>query len=124
MAAPRMPASLLGAWRWGLPGAAIGSVVAIYLERFLSLKRISVLTRTPIRRLQGWSTLAGILGAAMLAALAAGVALHWTHWHPFATLLAGGAVLALAYPPALFLTGQWNQLTKFFASFRTAAARP
>jgi len=119
-----VPVSLAGAWRWGLPGAALGSVAAIYLERYLSLRKIAALTQVPVRRLQGWSTLAGILGAAMLAALVSGVALHWVHWHPFATLLAGGAILAVAYPPALFLTGQWDQLTQFLASFRNAASRP
>jgi O-antigen/teichoic acid export membrane protein len=119
-----VPLSLGGAYRWGLPGAALGSVAAIYIERFLSLKRIAVLTQTPVRRLQSWSTLGGILGAAVLAAVVAGVAMHWTHWHPLATLAAGGAILALAYAPALFLTGQRSQLTQFFASFRNAAARP
>jgi O-antigen/teichoic acid export membrane protein len=119
-----VPISLAGAMRWGLPGAALGSVVAIYAERILSLKRIATLTSTPIRELQGWSTLGGLLAAAMLAAACAGVALHWTAWKPLPTLAAGGAILALTYPLALFLTGQWSQLTQFLASFRNAASRP
>ncbi|HUR39648.1 MAG TPA: oligosaccharide flippase family protein, partial [Verrucomicrobiae bacterium] len=119
-----LPLSLFGAYRWGLVGAAAGSVVAIYTERLLSLRRIAALTGTPILRLQDWKTLGGILLAASLAALAAGVALHWTHWNSFATLLAGGLILVALYPPALYVTGQWGELTQFFASFRNAAARP
>jgi O-antigen/teichoic acid export membrane protein len=119
-----IPLSLLGALRWGLPGAALGSVAAIYTERWLSLRRIAQLTDTPIRRLQDWRTLVGILAASVLAAALAGLAVHWTGWHPFGTLLAGAGVLALAYPPALFVTGQWGELTQFLGSFRNAAARP
>src|SRR5262249_23003177 len=37
-------ASLAGALKLGLPGAAIGSVAAIYLDRLLTLRRISVRT--------------------------------------------------------------------------------
>lgn len=119
-----VPLSLAGALRWGLPGAALGSVAAIYTERFLSLKRIATLTDTPVSRLQGWGTLAGILGAAVLAAACAGAAMHFTHWKPLATIAAGGLILAVTYPPALFIMGQWSQLTQFLASFRNAAARP
>ena len=118
-----IPLSLFGAEHWGLTGAALGSVAAVYTERLLSLRRISALTGTPIRRLQDWKTLAGILMAAVLAALVAGVALHWTHWNSLATLAAGGLVLAVAYPAALYVTGQWGELTQFLDSFRNRAAR-
>ncbi len=119
-----IPLSLFGAMRWGLVGAAAGSVAAIYSERILSLRRIATLTGTPIARLQDWKTLAGILAAAMMAALAAGVAMHFTDWNSFATLLAGGSILVVLYPLALYLTGQWGEVTQFLASFRNAAERP
>lgn len=114
-----IPLSLLGAYRWGLVGAALGSVAAIYTERLLSLRRIAALTATPVRKLQDWPTLAGLLAASALAAVAAGVAMHFTRWHPLATLAAGGVVLAVAYPPALWLTGQWAELKTFIGSFRS-----
>lgn len=117
-----LPMSWFGAIHWGLMGAALGSVAAIYAERLLSLRKIARLTDTPLRRLQDWTTLLGILAAAVLAALAAGVALHWTRWTPFATLLAGGLILTAVYPAALYLTGQARQLTEFFASIRAARA--
>ena len=119
-----IPLSLCGAMRWGLPGAAAGSVAAIYAERVLSLRRIAHLTGTPLLRLQDWGTLVGILAAAALSAGLAWLAVHWTAWHPLATLMVGGAVVAIAYPPALYVTGQWNELTHFLGSFRNAAARP
>jgi hypothetical protein len=113
-----IPLSLFGALQWGLPGAAAGSVVAIYAERFVSLRRIAALTATPMRGLQDWKTLLGLLAAAVISAAIAGVALHFTHWNAFATLAAGGAIVAATYPPALYLTGQWRELTQFFDSLR------
>jgi O-antigen/teichoic acid export membrane protein len=117
-----LPLSWFGATHWGLMGAAAGSVAAIYAERVFSLGRIAQLTATPIRRLQDWSTLAGILVAAVLAAGFAGVALHWTHWSSFATLVAGALLVAILYPPALYVTGQFGELRTFFDSLRHRAA--
>lgn len=119
-----IPLSWLGATRWGLTGAALGSVAAVYLERLISFRRIAVLTATPVRRLQHWDKLGGIFAAAWIAALAAGALLRLAEWNSLATLAAGGLVLAAAYPPALFLMGQGRELTAFFASLRNAAARP
>ena len=113
-----LPMSYFGAMHWGLVGAAMGSIAAIYAERVLSLTRLAELTSTPISKLQDWATLAGILAAAILAALVAGVALHFTEWSSFATLLAGGSIVAVVYPAMLFLTGQGRQLTAFIDSLR------
>lgn len=49
------------AFRIGLAGAALGSVIVIYLDRFATLWRISSLTGVSVRRLQDWRTL-GLLG--------------------------------------------------------------
>jgi peptidoglycan biosynthesis protein MviN/MurJ (putative lipid II flippase) len=113
-----VPMSYFGAIHWGLMGAALGRVVAIYTERVLSLTRLAELTKTPISRLQDWPTLAGILAAAILAAVAAGASLFWTDWSSFATLVAGAAIVAIVYPAMLFLTGQRSQLTAFIDSLR------
>jgi O-antigen/teichoic acid export membrane protein len=115
-----VPLSLFGATTWGLTGAALGTVSAVYLERIVSLRRIARLTSTPVRRLQDWASLAGMLAAAVLAALVAGVALHWSAWSSFAKLVAGGLVLAAAYPLTLYLTGQWRHLAGFIATLRAA----
>jgi O-antigen/teichoic acid export membrane protein len=114
-----VPLSYVGAIHFGLPGAAMGSVTAIYVERLVSLARISRLIGIPVSRLQDWATLSEILAAAALAAVAAGVALSYTALPPFATLAAGGLVLALAYPAALCLTGQRRELKAFIGSLQS-----
>jgi O-antigen/teichoic acid export membrane protein len=117
-----LPLSLLGAMRWGLVGAALGSVVAVYVERVISLQRISRLTGMRVAALQDWGAIAGILGAAAISAAAAGAFLSNFDWPPLVTLAAGGLVVALLYPAALYVTGQARQLADFFASLRAARA--
>jgi len=119
-----LPLSYFGAITWGLMGAAVGSVAALYSERALSLARIAKLTDTPVARLQDWTTLAGILAAAGIAALAAATVLRWTHLPPLALLASGGAILAVVYPAALLLTGQRHSLASFIASLRHSGPEP
>ena len=95
-----------------------GMRVAIYGERLLSLSRIAILTGTSVARLQKWNTLLGILVAAAVSALAAGLALHGFDLRPLARLAAGAALFALVYPSALFLTGQGAELTCFLTALR------
>lgn len=92
-------ASLTGALKIGLTGAAIGSVLAIYFERTLTLRRIAHRTGIPVRRLQDWSGLGLALLYGVLSALIARVAVDgWLAERiPFVRLLGGGAVLAAAY---------------------------
>lgn len=83
----------------GLAGAAVGSVVAIYLERVLVLRRLARQTGVPWRDLQHWSRLAGSLASAALAATLAWLfAMHVAQEAgPLVRLAGGGAVLVLAY---------------------------
>ena len=117
-----LPMSWFGATHWGLIGAAIGSVTALYAERIISLHRISRLAKIPLRQLQDWGALLGILAAAALSGAVAGHALHGSEWPPLATLAVGGLVFAAVYPAALFVTGQARQVTDFFASLRAVRA--
>jgi len=117
-----LPLSWLGATRWGLIGAAIGSVTALYAERILSLHRIAQLAQIPVTRLQDWGALLGILAAAALSAAVAGAALRAGAWSPLATLAAGALVFAAIYPAALFVTGQARQVADVYASLRAARA--
>jgi O-antigen/teichoic acid export membrane protein len=119
-----LPLSYFGATHYGLMGAAIGGVAAVYTERVVSLTRISKLTSTPIARLQDWGTLVGILAAATLSAAVAAMALSWVHLSSLATLAAGGAILAVVYPLALYATGQRRHLLSFIASIRHADPEP
>lgn len=83
----------------GLIGAAFGSVVGIYLERTLVIRRVARHTGIPLRDLQHWGALAWTLGtAALAAALAWVVARHFLEEAgPLARLVTGTLVLALAY---------------------------
>ena len=119
-----VPLSLFGAMHFGLMGAAAGSVAAVYVERILSLVRISRLTRTPLSQLQDWTMLAFILGAGAAAALVAMTLADLAgagQWSTFARLVFGGLVMAAAYPLALFAFGQGGQMTAFVQSLRHKA---
>ena len=119
-----LPLSLYGAMEWGLMGAAAGSVAAVYIERILSLARISRLTNTRFSKLQDWLMLGSILGAAAAAALIALLAGAWAgaeHWSTFARLVFGSVVVAISYPLALFWFGQGGQLALFIQSLRHKA---
>jgi hypothetical protein len=102
--------SWLGAQHFGLPGAAAGSVVAIFIDRFATLLRISTRTGIALGQLQDWKTLGLLLLFAAMAALTARiVADYFIPGHAvFIRLLAGGATLLAAYTilPSLFGHGR------------------
>lgn len=87
------------ALHFGLAGAAVGSAVAVYVDRVILLRHLSRHTGIALRRLQDWSTLLTALGFA-----AATAALAWVlvtrilaDRAALARLAAGAAVFALAY---------------------------
>lgn len=91
--------SWIAAHHFGPPGAAMGSVTAIYLDRFATLRRISRRTGTTVGRLQDWRTLGLLLLFALTAA-----ALAWAlveHYFasaiPFVRVVIGTVSLACAY---------------------------
>jgi O-antigen/teichoic acid export membrane protein len=83
----------------GLAGAAVGSVMVIYVDRVATLWRISLLTGVPMRRLQDWKSLALLVFFASLSALLAWgmVALFFPGRGLLVRVLVGGATLALSY---------------------------
>jgi O-antigen/teichoic acid export membrane protein len=103
-----VPSSLAGALVAGLPGAAAGSVAAIFVERAITLYRIASLTGVPVRRLQEWAGLGAVLAAACGSAAVAGWLLAHTDLggSALAELAAGAACIALVYPGALLAAGQ------------------
>lgn len=89
---------------FGLIGAACGSVLAVYFDRTLMLRRVAEHTGVPFRRLQNWRALGWTLATA-----AASAALAWVVVEnvlegrgPLVRLLVGGALLAAAYGAANF----------------------
>jgi O-antigen/teichoic acid export membrane protein len=99
MLAVSVLASLAMASRFGLAGAAAGSVFAFYIDRALTLRRIARTTGVPFRKLQRWGGLALALGyAALVAGLAFACArLGLARLPPLGQLVAGGTVLAIGY---------------------------
>jgi len=95
-----LPCSLALSWyaalRFGLPGAAVGSAVVAYVDRALTLRRISRLTAMPVRRLQDWSTLARLLLLTILVALLARytAVMAFEQSQGIPRLLAGGVTMA------------------------------
>ena len=86
----------------GLPGAAIGSVAALYLDRVFTLRRVAALTGVPVRRQQHWASLARLLVTAALAAGLSGLAIReFLAGEPrLVRLLAGGLLLVALYGAA------------------------
>ncbi|MFL6566449.1 MAG: polysaccharide biosynthesis C-terminal domain-containing protein, partial [Burkholderiales bacterium] len=91
--------SWFGAHHFGLAGAAAGSVLAIYFDRALTLRRIARLTGTRFAELQDWGGLARtFVLAALSAALAWGAVMQFLSGAPPALRLAvGAAILGAAY---------------------------
>ena len=96
------------AHHFGLPGAAVGSVIAFYVDRIATLRRISRCTGMPLRQLQNWRALAMLLLAASLAAaLTWAIVGHYFASHtPMLQMLGGGAVLVAAYVVLAMLFGR------------------
>jgi O-antigen/teichoic acid export membrane protein len=85
--------SFAGARLFGLPGAAAGSVTAIYFEHLVTLWRIARRTGIPLRRVQDWRSLALLLACAALAGLAAWSVGSFLGALPTAVRAVGGGVL-------------------------------
>ena len=98
-------ASFAGAHLFGLPGAAAGSVVGVYMDRTLMLRRVARLTGTPLGRLQDWRGLAWTAASALIAA-----ALAWKltpHGSHFVRLVEGSAILG-----AVYVLMNWRRILK------------
>jgi hypothetical protein len=87
---------------FGLPGAAAGSVLGIYLDRLLILRRLARLTGIALRHVQDWRTLARRLAVAALSGTAAWSIAEWllAAHGPLVRVAAGAAVIALVHAPA------------------------
>lgn len=92
---------------FGLAGAAAGSTIVIYVDRIVTLRRISKITGVPIRRLQDWKTLALLALFAAVAGLSAWGTdvLYFSASGPLYRMLVGAIVLASAYAAAAAASG-------------------
>jgi O-antigen/teichoic acid export membrane protein len=91
--------SWFGAHAFGLAGAALGSVTAIYVDYIVILRRLALCTGIPVRQLKDWRTLGLLI---LFAALAAAIAWSMVDRYFAASgalvrLIVGGALLAAVY---------------------------
>ena len=99
--------SWTAAQRVGLAGAAMGSVLGIYVDRALVLGRIARHTGIALARLQDWRSLAMALAQAAACGALAWVIVDalFAARPPLLRLAAGGSIIALAYAAARLLPG-------------------
>lgn len=88
-----------GAHAFGLAGAALGSVAAIWVDRVLTVIRVAKTTGIPIAQQQDWRSLAMLLGSAVVAAAlaAAFVQAQLPEHGAFARLGAGATIAGVLY---------------------------
>lgn len=93
--------SALGALFFGLPGAAAGSVLMIYVDRLSTLKMIARRVDRPLAALQDWRTLALLMAFAAAGGLLAWLVVgHYLNAQPpLVRLLCGAAVIGAIYLP-------------------------
>ena len=87
----------------GLAGAAAGSVAALYVDRFVTLRRLKAVTGVRVRSQQHWGQLARLLVASMACA-----ALAWAVVH---ALLEGEPVLVRLFVGAAIVAACYGALT-------------
>ena len=104
--------SLAGVWYYGLPGAAIGSVLASFMVYGLFLKRLSKVMSLPVARLQDWKNLGKILGISAVCALVVRLSADRLELStPVAAIGGPAAVLAL-HVIVLFVTRYYRTLAE------------
>jgi O-antigen/teichoic acid export membrane protein len=99
--------SWFSAHAFGLPGAAVGSVTAIYVDYVVILRRLALFTGVPVRQLQDWRAL-GLL--VLFAAFAAAIAWsivdrYFAASGPLARVIVGGTLVAAVYGAMAALAG-------------------
>lgn len=104
--------SLAGIWYFGLPGAAIGSVLASLVVYALFMKRLSRIMGIPIARLQDWKNLGKIWSASVVCAVVVRISIDLLKPStPIAAIGGPAAVLAL-YVIVLLATGYYRTLAE------------
>ncbi|MGY4602900.1 O-antigen/teichoic acid export membrane protein [Bradyrhizobium sp. USDA 4474] len=102
--------SLVSAWYYGLPGAAIGSVLATFVMYALCLRRLSTVTNVPIARLQDWKSLGIIWSVSAVCAIIVRFTAELVK--PSAPIAAtvGPAAILVFYAAVLFATGYYRTI--------------
>ena len=104
--------SLVGVWYYGLPGAAIGSVLATFVVYALFLKRLSRVMSIPVAGLQDWKNLGKIWGVSAVCAMVVRVLADQLNPSAPASAIGGPAAVLLLYGIILFATGYYRTLAE------------
>lgn len=83
-----------GASLFGLPGAALGGVVATYIERFFLARRLAVRLGVPFHRIQPWGITAGISMISIAAAVLSRFGLRALGFGDVVAMVAVGATFS------------------------------
>ena len=110
----------IAALRFGLPGAAMGTVITIYVDRVVTISYIARHIGVPFARMQDWRALGVLLALSILAA-----AVTWaviTHYlaasAPLYRVIAGAALLAAVYGLLRLCFGMDRELIRMVRDFR------
>lgn len=104
--------SLVGIRYYGLPGAAIGSVLATFAVYALFLKRLSKVMSVPIARLQDWNNLGKIGSVSTVCALVVRFCADILNPSTPIAAMGGPAAVLVLYVIILFVTGYDRTLAK------------
>ncbi|MBR0935659.1 lipopolysaccharide biosynthesis protein [Bradyrhizobium jicamae] len=104
--------SLVGVRYFGLPGAAIGSLLSALVVNALFLQRISKVMGIPVTRLQDWNNLGGILGVSIVCALVVRLSADLLKPSTPVAAIGGPAAILGLYAIILVLTGRYRTLAE------------
>jgi len=104
--------SLISAWYYGLPGAAIGSVLATFVWYTLCLRRLSKVMSVPIARLQDWKNLGTIWSVSAVCAVVVRFSADLLKPSPPIAATVGPAAVLVFYAAILFVTGYYRTLAE------------
>jgi O-antigen/teichoic acid export membrane protein len=117
--------SLVGAWYYGLPGAAIGSVLATFVTYTLCLRRLSKVISVPISGLQDWKNLGTIWSVSAVCAVVIRFSADLVKPSVPITAIVGPAAVLVFYAAILFATGYYRTLAEMQESAsQTAGDHP
>jgi O-antigen/teichoic acid export membrane protein len=112
----------LAALHYGLPGAAAGTVVAIFADRIVTISRIARHIGVPFSRMQDWRTLSVLLLLSVLSAAVtwAVVMNYLAASGPLTRVVAGAALLGATYGLARFALGMDRDLIRMVRDLRAS----
>lgn len=104
--------SLLGVWYYGLPGAALGSLLATLVAYTLFLRRLSKVMSVPIASLQDWKNLGKLWSVSAVCAVVVRFSADLLKPSAPVAAMVGPAAVLVFYAGILFATGYYRRLAE------------